>query len=147
MNAIKAPAKFYLLPAATLILVFACGVGAGLLLGGSGAARAAGPGGGPRERFGPGPRGGMSALLDELQLTSAQREQMEALLEKQRAEMHEACSALRPRIEQIHAQYDPLIREILTEAQWQRWQENRAKWMHRPGGRGKNEAPPPRVGE
>ncbi|HEY3246287.1 MAG TPA: hypothetical protein VGM03_23330 [Phycisphaerae bacterium] len=141
MNALKAPARFYLLPAATLVVVFACGVGAGLLLGGGGAARASGPSGNPgKEHAWNGWRGGAGALLDELDLTAEQRSRMDALLKQQHAEIHEACNEMRPKIDDIHLRYDPQIRAVLNDAQWQRWQDARGKC--RPGGRGKDEGAP-----
>ncbi len=106
----------------TLLGVFALGVLAGL-----GVAPLLGP---PAPPEGP---DRIDRLARELELSAEQERRAEAIVERHRGDIEEAMASARPRLQEIHAEVERELREIMTPEQQREFEALRASRPQMPG--------------
>lgn len=85
------------------------------------------PGSMPRERFDPArARTRFSdQLARELELSAEQRVAVDSLLRLQQMRVRAVMGESQPRLQEVAAETESAIRTVLTDEQWNRWQEIR----------------------
>lgn len=77
-------------------------------------------------------------MLDRLQLTQDQRNQVKQILSDTREQLQSLRKESEPKFSEIRKQADERLQKVLTPEQWQKFQQMREE-MHGPGRRGRLE--------
>ena len=79
-------------------------------------------------------RGGFSRVVERLNLTPEQKEQVDAIVEEARAKLMEIRKESGPKFREVREQTDERLRAVLTPEQWEQFQqimkENRPRRRH-----------------
>ncbi|HKZ79834.1 MAG TPA: periplasmic heavy metal sensor [Pyrinomonadaceae bacterium] len=85
----------------------------------------------PRDR-----RDRLEQMLDRLELTPAQREQVHQIFSETREQFQNLRKESEPRFEEIRRQTDERLQKVLTPEQWQKFQQHREETRRRRRERG-----------
>ena len=80
----------------------------------------------PEER-----RGRFERVMEQLNLTTEQREQVKAIFDDARAQLSEMRNESRPRLRAMREQTHERLRNVLTPAQWEQFQKLTADFKER----------------
>ena len=84
---------------------------------------------------GPGRKGGVTRMLDRLDLTTEQRAQVRQIMDEARAELDAMRRESEPRFEEVRRRSDERLRQVLTPEQWQQFQQLKEEMRGRRRGR------------
>lgn len=84
---------------------------------------------------GGGRKGGVTRMLDRLDLTAEQRAQVRQIMDEARAELDGMRRESEPRFEEVRRRSDERLRQVLTPAQWQQFQQLKEEMRGRRRGR------------
>ena len=80
-------------------------------------------------------RGRFEQLLERLELTQAQRAQVEKILSDSRAQLADMHRKSEPEVRAIRRQTEERLQAVLSPQQWQQYQQMTNEWRNRRGNR------------
>ena len=87
-------------------------------------------------------RGGFERVMEQLNLTAEQREQVKAIFDDARAKLTEMRKESQPRFHEVREQTDERLRGVLSPEQWEQFQKLTNDFRERRSRRGKRDREP-----